>query len=86
LVEAGYADLVITAWYGIVAPSGTPSDVINTLNKALNQALSTTSVRENLRSQGSEAIGGTPAQFADLLNRELDRWAGAVKASGAKVE
>lgn len=86
LVEAGYPDLIITAWYGLVAPVGTPSSVIQTLNKALNQALATQAVRDNLRGQGSEAMGGTPAQFTELLNRELDRWSSAVKVSGAKVE
>ena len=86
LVEAGFPDLVVTAWYGIVAPAGTPPEVVATLNKALNAAIATAYVRDNLRSQGSDAIGGTPAQFAEFLGRELDRWSGAVKASGAKVE
>ncbi len=86
LVEAGYPDLVLTAWYGVVAPAGTPPEVIAALNKALNAITSDPAVRDQLRAQGSEAVGGTPAQFADFLSRELDRWSGAVKASGAKVD
>jgi tripartite-type tricarboxylate transporter receptor subunit TctC len=85
-VEAGFQNFVVTAWYGIVAPAGTPADVVNRLNEAANKALQDPGLREKLAQQGSDAAGGTPAQFGDHLKKELARWTEAVKVSGAKVQ
>jgi tripartite-type tricarboxylate transporter receptor subunit TctC len=85
-VEAGYPDFVVTAWYGIVAPKGTPDTVVQRLNAAANQALADPDLRAKLAQQGSDPAGGTPSAFADHLRRELARWGQAVKTSGAKVQ
>ncbi|ANN79845.1 Bug family tripartite tricarboxylate transporter substrate binding protein [Bordetella flabilis] len=85
-VEAGYPDFVVTAWYGIVAPKGTPDTVVQKLNAAANQALADPDLRAKLAQQGSDPAGGTPGAFADHLARELARWGQAVKTSGAKVQ
>ena len=86
IVEAGFPDLVTTAWYGVVAPAGTPPAAVATLNRAINAALASPALRDGLFAQGSEAAGGTPAQFGDFLARELARRSGAVKASGKKID
>lgn len=86
LVELGYPDLLSTAWYGIMAPAGTPAEVVNTLNRTINQILTLPSIKENLASQGSEGLGGTPAFFSEHLKKEVARWAAAIKESGAKAE
>lgn len=86
VIEAGFPDLVITAWYGIVAPASTPPEIVAQLNKAINAAVAQQAFRAKLTAQGGDPAGGTPAQFGDLLKKEMTRWALAVKASGAKVE
>ncbi len=86
MAEAGYPELVITAWYGIVAPAGTPAETLARLNKAVNEAVSSAGFRDSLGKQGGDAVGGTPAQFGDLLQKELARWATAVRISGAKAD
>jgi tripartite-type tricarboxylate transporter receptor subunit TctC len=85
-VESGFPDFVVTAWYGIVAPAGTPAAVIDRLNQAANAALQDPDLRAKLAEQGSDAAGGTPAQFHDHLQKELARWQQAVKVSGAEVQ
>lgn len=86
VIESGFPDLVITAWYGIVAPAGTSPAIVARLNQSIAVALGSPGLREKLNQQGSEAAGGTPGQFSDFLRQELARWAKAVKVSGAKIE
>ena len=86
VIEAGFPDLVITAWYGIVAPAGTPPAIVARLNQAIVSALANPGLREKMNQQGSDAAGGTPSQFGDFIRQELARWAKAVKVSGAKIE
>jgi tripartite-type tricarboxylate transporter receptor subunit TctC len=85
-VESGFPTFVVTAWYGIVAPAGTPGAIVQRLNKVANDALKDPGLREKLAQQGSDAAGGTPAQFGNHLKQELARWQEAVKVSGAKVQ
>jgi len=84
--EAGFPELNATAWYGVMAPAGTPAPILARLNASLNDALKNQAVRDKLALQGSDAAGGTPAAFEDFLKKEATRWAAAVKTSGAKVE
>lgn len=84
--QAGFAQFNAIAWYGIVAPAGTPAPIVRRLNEAANEALNSPALREKLAQQGSEPAGGTPEAFGDFLRQETQRWAGAVKVSGAKVE
>lgn len=84
--ESGHAGFIATAWYGVVAPMGTPAPIVARLNTAINTLLQYPNVKESLAQQGAEAGGGTPAQFGEHLQRESTMWAQAVKASGAKVE
>lgn len=86
VIEAGFPDLVITAWYGIVAPAGTPPAIVARLNQAIVSALANPGLREKMNQQGSDAAGGTPSQFGDFIRQELARWAKAVTVSGAKIE
>jgi tripartite-type tricarboxylate transporter receptor subunit TctC len=84
--EAGFPEFNATAWYGIMAPAGTPAPIVARLNAAVNAALKNPMVLDKLLQQGSEAAGGTPAAFGDYLQKEGQRWSAAVKSSGAKVE
>ena len=79
----GYEASAVT---GIAAPKGTPPEIIDTLNKAINAALQQPDVADKLRSEGGEVLGGTAEQFSQLLKAEVPRWAKIVKDSGASLD
>jgi tripartite-type tricarboxylate transporter receptor subunit TctC len=84
--EAGLAGFEALAWQGFVAPAGTPEAVIRTLNTAIATALAAPDVQERLLSQGVTFATGSPAEFAAFLLQDMEKWRGAVAASGARVE
>lgn len=73
-------------WFGIVVPRGTPRSIITRINSDMNAALKTPALRDLLGSQGAEAAGGTPEEFAALIQRDFAKWGKVVKASGARVD
>lgn len=84
--EAGLGGYALENWYGALAPAGTPKDIITKLNTEIVKALQLPEVRERLISQGFETRTSTPEEFAAYLKSEIVKWAGIVKASGAKVD
>ncbi len=86
VAEAGLAGAVVINWYGVLAPAGTPAPAIERMNAEIQKALQAPEVREALAGEGGEVLGGTPAQFAEFLRAERDKWARVVKESGAKVD
>ncbi|MGQ0511499.1 MAG: Bug family tripartite tricarboxylate transporter substrate binding protein [Betaproteobacteria bacterium] len=86
LAEAGVTGYASDTWYGMVAPAGTPGEILATLHAAAIKAINTPSVRTRLTQQGAELVGNTPAEFKALLERELLLWKKVVKDSGAKVD
>ncbi|MDD2759343.1 MAG: tripartite tricarboxylate transporter substrate binding protein [Methylomonas sp.] len=75
-----------SSWFGLLAPSGTPSDIVQRLQQETARALSQPAVKERLLAQGAIPGGNTPAEFARHIDHEHQKWAGVVKASGAKVD
>jgi tripartite-type tricarboxylate transporter receptor subunit TctC len=73
-------------WLGLVAPAGTPREILARLSSETHKALNTPEVRERLLSQGVEPVGSTPEQFAAHIEAEMQRYGAAIKASGAKVD
>ncbi|MBI3042256.1 MAG: tripartite tricarboxylate transporter substrate binding protein [Betaproteobacteria bacterium] len=73
-----------SGWYGLLAPAGTPRDVIAQLNAAAVRALRSPDVANRLSSQGAEPAPGTPEDFAAFIRSEIDKWAKVVKAAGMK--
>ncbi len=69
-------------WFGLLAPAGTPKDVIDKLSKATNEALKSPDVVEALSKQGMDILGGSPEQFAKLIASETEKWSKVVKAAG----
>jgi len=75
-----------SSWFGLLAPAGTPMDIVNRLQQETAKSLATPAMRERLAAQGAIPSGNTPAQFAQQIDRELAKWQPVVKASGAKVD
>lgn len=75
-----------TSWFGVLAPSGTSTEIISKLQQTLSKALASPEMREKLVAQGAEPVGDTPEQFARHIQAETAKWAQVVKASGAKVD
>ena len=75
-----------SSWFGLVAPAGTPADVINRIQAETAKALSSPVIKERLQAQGAIPSGNTPAEFAKFIAAESEKWARVVKASGAKVD
>jgi tripartite-type tricarboxylate transporter receptor subunit TctC len=86
LVESGYPDFTIDAWTGVVAPAGTPPEVVDTLNRAINAGLQSAGMKENLARFSAIAKPGSSQDFAAFMRSELTTWAGLVKLSGATAE
>jgi len=86
VAEAGVPGFEASTWHGVVVPAGTPQAIIGRLNGEFNKVLQVPDVRERLATQGADAIGGTPQQFADYIGAEIPKWAKIIKESGAKVE
>ena len=75
-----------SSWFGLLAPAGTPPDIVGRLQAETAKALATPAMKERLQSQGATPSGMTSAEFARLIDAETRKWAGVVKASGAKVD
>ena len=82
--ESG-VDMDVVVWYGVLAPSATPREVVSRLADAIAKAASSPDIRHKLVEQGAEPMGNTPDEFSRLLRQEVATWAAVVKASGAKV-
>jgi tripartite-type tricarboxylate transporter receptor subunit TctC len=86
MVEAGVPDFEASSWFGMLAPAGTPRDIVVRINAEVAKWLATPEAREKLAGQGAIAAGGAPEDFARHIASETAKWEKVVKASGAKVE
>jgi len=84
--EAGVPGYVSDTWYGLLAPAGTPKDVLAKLEHAASAALKNPEVRDRLTKAGAEPAGSTAEEFRKVIEREKPIWAKVVKDSGAKVD
>lgn len=84
--EAGLAGFDVQSWFGLVAPKGTPKDIIARLNTESVKALGTTDIKERFMDLGAVPGPMSSEAFGDFIRSEITRWSEVVKASGAKVE
>ena len=77
---------VVTQWYGLLAPAGTPRDVIDILNREVNKTLQQPEVAARMAAEGSEPVGSTPQQLAAHIKTEHARWAKVIQDAGIKGE
>ena len=87
MAEAGYPGIEASEWYGLVAPAGTPKDIVALLGKEIEKALNAPGVRQQLASKGYEpAAPGSPDQFGTFIAAEQKKWALAIKQTGFRLE
>jgi tripartite-type tricarboxylate transporter receptor subunit TctC len=86
VAEAGVAGYESGNWFGIFAPAGTPRDIVERVNAAMNQSMMRSDTKEKLAAQGADALAGTPADLAALVQRELAKFAAIIKAAGVRIE
>jgi tripartite-type tricarboxylate transporter receptor subunit TctC len=75
-----------TTWHGLVAPSGTPQNIVETLHRAIIETLKDPGVQQKLAALGIDIVGDTPDEFTAYIGSEIPKWAAIIKASGAKME
>jgi tripartite-type tricarboxylate transporter receptor subunit TctC len=80
--EVGMPDLLIQNWYGMIAPGGTPENIVNILNAVTNQAMDDPQVKQKLADQGLTVAGDRPKHFRDYIAAETQKWARVIKAAG----
>jgi tripartite-type tricarboxylate transporter receptor subunit TctC len=73
-------------WYGIVAPKGTPRDIVEKLNKEVNAALADPKTRRRFTELGCDVFTGSPADFEKFIESETDKWAKVIKFAGVKAD
>jgi tripartite-type tricarboxylate transporter receptor subunit TctC len=83
--EAGFPDLIIQDWFGILVKTGTPNPIVVRLNETMNKALAKPRVREAIEKMAAEPAGGTPAEFGTFLKSQVAHWGKVVKDSGIKM-
>ena len=80
--EAGIDDMVVTAWFGLMTPAGTPAPVIDKLAGAARDVLALPDVQQRFRAMGGQAGGNSPAEFGAFIDQERQRWHATVQAAG----
>jgi tripartite-type tricarboxylate transporter receptor subunit TctC len=85
MAEQGFPGFDSTAWFGLMAPAGTPAPVVAKLHAETARILARADIREKFGALGMEVIGNTPAQFADVIKAEIPVWAKVIKAAGVKA-
>ena len=86
IAESGLQDYDVSNWLGLLAPAGTPREVLATLHAALGRAMATPVLRQQLIDLGIEPTFGRPEEFSLLIRTELPKWADLVKKSGAVAD
>ena len=86
LGEAGFPDLNARSWFGLFVPAATPAPVVDTLSKAIVQAVASPTVQARLKELGADPVGDDHAAFQAYVQAEVVRWGDLVKKSGAKAE
>ena len=84
LIEAGYPGFDMGSWMGLMAPKGTPPEIVKKLNETINEALATEELRDRLKLIGAEPVGGPPQRVTERLNEEIPRWTSIVESTGLK--
>jgi len=86
MAEAGIKDMVVTAWFGLFAPAGTPPEIVDKIQQATKKVLETPEIRNRFVEMGGTPGGNTPAEFAAFVDRERESWKKIVDAANLTME
>ena len=86
MAEAGLAGYEVNSWFGLIAPAGTPREIVTRLNAEVARILRLPDVRERLYSFGAEPIDNTPDEFAAYIGAEIVKWTKVVKSAGIRID
>ena len=84
--EAGVPKYLSIQWYGLLAPFGTSSEIVDKLHASVVKGLRTKTIKDKLAQDGAEAVGNTPKEFAQLIKEEMEKWARVAKTQGIEPE
>jgi tripartite-type tricarboxylate transporter receptor subunit TctC len=82
MIEAGVAGYESATWYGVVAPAGTPADIVNRLSSEIVAILKGPEMNDRLSKEGADPVGNTPAEFARHIQVEIEKWRKVIRAAG----
>lgn len=85
VAETGLPGYEAIGWQGILAPAGTPKDVVSKLNSEIVKVLRMPEIRSRITEQGFEPVGNTPEQFGEFLKSDLEKWAKVIKIAGVRA-
>jgi tripartite-type tricarboxylate transporter receptor subunit TctC len=86
VAEQGFPGYEVNGWYGLLAPAGTPKEVVSYLNTEVVKVLRQPDIKERMASEGAVPVGNAPEQFAVYIRSEMEKWAKVVRQSGATVD
>ena len=86
IAESGVPGYEATSWNGMLAPAGTPADIIKRLNAEFNRIIGVPDTRQRMLANGYEPVGGAPEKFGELIRAEIAKWAPVVRTSGVRVD
>jgi tripartite-type tricarboxylate transporter receptor subunit TctC len=86
IIEGGVPGFITGSWQGLLAPAGTPPEVVKKLNAAVVEVLRTNEIKTKLVDQGAEVVGDSPEEFTKFLREDTDKWTKVVKDAGIKIE
>ena len=83
--ELGQPDVLIEGWTGLVAPNGTPDNILEDIQKAVHQIIIDANTKNSIESQGFEVVGSTPKEFKQFLRQESNKWSGVIQKSAINL-
>jgi tripartite-type tricarboxylate transporter receptor subunit TctC len=86
VAEAGLRDFEVTTWYGVLAPAGTPKNVVTRLNTELVRIMHSPELKEKLAATGTDPLTSTPEEFAAYIQREIAKWGDVIRKAGVKAD
>ncbi|MFN9154435.1 MAG: tripartite tricarboxylate transporter substrate binding protein [bacterium] len=86
MIEAGYPDFEASTWFGLLAPSGVPAEIVQRLHAEVVKLLAGRELQQRLASEGAVAVGTTPTEFAAYIRSETEKWTRVVKAAQIRAE
>lgn len=86
IAEAGLPGFETVAWFGVLAPAGTPPEIVNRLSAEIGKIARSPEMREKLVAMGAEPVGGTPAEFKAVIDRDIAKWKPLAQKVGIKVD